>query len=251
VLVIALSLVIPAYNEAGNIAVLAREIDQAMARLGEPWEAIWVDDGSTDATIEALRALGPPHRYLRFGANRGQSAALCAGIRAARGEWVGTLDADGQNDPADIVRQLAHARAHGADMVNGVRVSRRDSWVRRWSSKIANAYRRALLHDSVTDVGCSTRVMRRELLTDLPFFHGMHRYLPTLVAMRGGTIDELPVAHRPRTAGVSKYGIGNRLWAGLEDVRGMRWLRSRQRPWTIVETGPEPAAHQAARREGA
>ena len=233
-----LSLVIPAYNEKGNIATLAAEIDAAMARLGAPWEAIWVDDGSTDGTLDVLRVLPSPHRYLRFARNCGQSAALFAGIRAARGSWIGTLDADGQNDPADLPRQLARARERNVDMVNGVRVDRRDSWVRRWSSKIANAYRRALLHDNVADVGCSTRVMRREVVCDLPFFHGMHRYLPALVAMRGGVIDEIPVAHRPRSTGRSKYGVRNRLWVGLEDLRGVRWLRSRQRPWIVAEASP-------------
>jgi dolichol-phosphate mannosyltransferase len=243
--VVVFSLVVPAYNERQSIPALAAEIDRAMRQLGEPWEAIWVDDGSTDDTIDVLRSLAPPHRYLRLAENSGQSAALLAGFKAARGSWIGTLDADGQNDPADLPRLFHRAREAGVDMVNGVRRQRRDSWLRRWSSRLANAYRRALLHDGASDVGCSTRVVRHELVADLPCFDGMHRFLPSLVAARGAKVIELEVAHRPRATGVSKYGVRNRLWVGLEDVQGVRWLRARERHITISEEGPGPSPPSA------
>jgi dolichol-phosphate mannosyltransferase len=227
--------VIPVYNERANVARLAEEIERGLSALGDEWEAIWVDDGSTDRTVDVLRQLDPPHRLLRFAGNCGQSAALVAGFEAARGEWLATLDGDGQNDPADIPRLLDHAVACGVDLVNGVRTSRRDSLIRRLSSRIANAYRRRMLHDGVSDVGCSTRVVRRDLALGLPFFDGLHRFLPALVAMRGGTMDELPVNHRRRTSGASKYGVHNRLWVGLRDVRGVRWLQDRHRSWQVVE----------------
>src|ERR671927_76997 len=174
---------------------------------------------------------------------RGQSAALTAGFHVARGTWVGTLDGDGQNDPRDLDRQLAQAISQGVDMVNGVRARRHDGVVRRASSRIANSVRNRLTHETVTDVGCATRVARRAVLLQLPFFHGMHRFLPTLVKMRGFSVSEMPVNHRKRRGGRSKYGINNRLWAGLRDLFGVRWLLSRQRVWVATEhTSAERAA---------
>lgn len=246
---IRITIVVPAFNEKENIAPLVREIDAAFRDVSYGWEALWIDDGSSDGTLEALRALALPHRYIALDRNSGQSAALYAGFHEALGTWIGTLDADGQNDPGDLPKQLEKAIAEGADMVNGIRVNRRDSWLRRASSKLANAYRRRKLKDGVTDVGCSTRVVRRSFLTGLPFFHGMHRYLPALVAAQGGTIVEIPVNHRPRHAGVSKYGVQNRLWVGLEDVRGVQWLMSRQRDWQIAErseTADASGTHRGA-----
>ncbi len=163
-----------------------------------------------------------------------------AGFHAARGEWVGTLDGDGQNDPADLPRLLQHAIDGDADMVNGVRARRRDGFVRRLSSRIANGVRNRLTGENVTDVGCSTRVVRREAVLRLPFFHGMHRFLPTLVRMQGFVIAEQPVNHRPRAGGTSKYGIHNRLWSGIRDLFGVRWLQSRHRRWRVAETS-EPS----------
>lgn len=240
-----ITIVVPAFDEQDNIEALAGEIDAAFDAVPYPWEVLWVDDGSRDGTLDKIRGLTAPHRYIALDRNSGQSAALFAGFHDARGEWIGTLDADGQNDPSDLPRQLEEAQQRNADMVNGIRVSRQDSWVKRMSSKLANAYRRRKLRDGVTDVGCSTRVVRRAMLTKLPFFHGMHRYLPALVAAQGGTIAEIPVNHRPRNTGVSKYGVQNRLWVGLEDVRGVQWLMSRQRDWEIAERAPD------SEREGA
>jgi dolichol-phosphate mannosyltransferase len=232
-----ISIVIPIKNEEANIAALAAEIDRAFAGCGHPWEALWIDDGSDDDSLARLQALPAPHRWLSFERNCGQSAAFACGFRQARGEWVGTLDGDGQNDPADLLRQLEHARAQQVPMVNGIRQRRQDSWVRKLSSKIGNAFRNAITGRSVSDVGCSTRVVQRAVAVELPFFHGYHRFLPTLVAMQGHAIAEIPVNHRPRGGGRSKYGIRNRLWAGLCDCFGVWWLRSRTRRWTVRASG--------------
>lgn len=235
-----LSVVIPVYNEEANVASLAQEVTAALDGAGLAWEAVWVDDGSRDGTRAALRALPAPHRWIALDRNQGQSAALLAGLRQARGEWLGTLDGDAQNDPADLPRQLAQAQAQGVDMVNGIRAKRNDSLIRRISSRIGNGVRNWLTGERVTDVGCSTRVLRATIVPELPFFHGMHRFLPTLVRLRGFTIAEIPVNHRPRAAGISKYGVLNRLFKGLRDIFGVRWLASRARVWKIVESGAQP-----------
>ena len=222
------SVVIPVYNEEENLPILADEIDRAMVEVGRPYEVLWVDDGSTDGSLEVLRGLRserPQQRLLHLERNRGQSAALGLGFRAARAPVVVTLDADLQNDPADIPRLLAELE--GCDVVSGVRAERHDSWVRRASSRIANRVRDLVVHDGVTDVGCSLKAYRRELLLDLPTWNGMHRFLPALVKMRGARIREIPVRHRPRVHGESKYNIQNRLWRGLADLVGVRWLQSR------------------------
>jgi dolichol-phosphate mannosyltransferase len=229
------SIVIPIKNEEATIPGLAAEVDRAMAGVDYRWEALWIDDGSSDRSLEILRALKPPHRYISFDRNHGQSAAFVAGFQSAIGTWVGTIDGDGQNDPADLPRLLGHALESKVDMVNGIRAKRQDTFIRKVSSRIGNGTRNFLTKESVRDVGCSTRVIRRTAVLDLPFFHGMHRFLPTLVRMRGGTIAELPVNHRPRAGGMSKYGINNRLWSGLRDIFGVRWLQKRSRSWKIVD----------------
>ncbi len=233
---VAFSLVIPVRNEADNIANLGTEIQRACAALDLCWEVLWVDDGSTDGTRAQLQRLGEPHRILALDQPSGQSAALMAGFRAARGEWIGTLDGDGQNDPADLPRLLDHARHGGFDLVNGVRQQRQDSAMRRLAATIANRVRNLLTNETVTDVGCSARVARRHWLIDLPYFHGMHRFLPTLVRMRGGMrITELPVNHRPRQHGMSKYSIAGRALSATRDLFGVRWLLARQRVWQARE----------------
>jgi dolichol-phosphate mannosyltransferase len=239
------SVVIPVKNEEASIPGLAAEIDRAFAGADFPWEAVWVDDGSTDASLAILKKLPAPHRWLSFTRNFGQSAAFAAGFRAARGEWVGTLDGDGQNDPADLLRQLAHAREQDVDMVNGVRQRRQDNFVRKLSSKIGNGARNLITGRSVTDVGCSTRVVRRRFVVDLPFFHGCHRFLPTLAQMAGARLAEIPVNHRPRQGGRSKYGISNRLWSGLVDCFGVRWLKSRHRVWAVAAATAASAGEPA------
>jgi glycosyltransferase involved in cell wall biosynthesis len=164
-------------------------------------------------------------RVLRLERNAGQSAALAAGLLRARGDAVVTLDADLQNDPADIPMLLE--ALDQADVVSGVRARRHDSWIRLVSSRVANATRRAVIGDTITDIGCSLKAYRREALADLPMFVGVHRFLPALCGFRGARLVERPVRHRPRTMGVSKYGMSNRLWRGLHDLIGVAWLKRR------------------------
>lgn len=237
-----ITIIVPVKNEEETVPQLAAEIDAAFAGCEYGWEALWIDDGSDDQTLARIKSLGERHRWLSFDRNHGQSAALRAGFEHARSEWVGTLDGDGQNDPADLPRQLDQALASGVDMVNGIRAKRQDTGLRKLCSRIGNGTRNWLTRESVTDVGCSTRVVRRQLLVQLPFFHGMHRFLPTLVRMRGGVMSEIPVHHRPRAGGRSKYGINNRLWSGLRDIFGVRWLQSRNRLWRVAEEGRGDAA---------
>jgi dolichol-phosphate mannosyltransferase len=237
---ILISIVIPVKNEEATIPALAAEIDAAFGPQTYRWEAVWVDDGSTDRSRAIMQGLKAPHRWVALDRNHGQSAAFIAGFRAARGTWVGTLDGDGQNDPADLPRQLARALERGVDMVNGIRAKRQDNLVRKLSSKVGNGVRNWMTGKSVTDVGCSTRVVRRTAVIDLPFFHGMHRFLPSLVRMKGFTIDEIPVNHRPRAGGTSKYGLFNRVFAASRDLLGMRWLLSRNRNWRIAAEGGTP-----------
>jgi glycosyltransferase involved in cell wall biosynthesis len=235
-----LSLVVPAYNEVENVPVLVEEIRAALAPAGLDWELLLVDDGSTDGTLDAMRrAAGedPRVRVLRHRRNAGQTAALATGFRAARGAVVVTLDADLQNDPADIPRLLAELE-RGFDVVSGVRTDRRDTLVRRASSRIANAVRNWATDEAITDVGCSLKAYRAEFLADLPLFTGMHRFLPTLVRWNGARVTEIPVRHRPRLHGVAKYGIGNRLFRALADLVAVRWMRRRWLPPGNVEEPP-------------
>jgi glycosyltransferase involved in cell wall biosynthesis len=223
-----ISIVIPVYNEEENLPILAAEIHGAMRPLGRPYEVIYVDDGSTDGSPGVLLELAredPATRVVRQRRNAGQTAALDAGFRFARGGIVVTLDADLQNDPADIPRLLA--AMEGYDVVSGVRARRRDTWVRKASSRIANRVRNRLTHDDVTDVGCTLRACRAEFLRGIPVFTGMHRFLPTLLAMAGARKTEIPVNHRPRLHGQPKYNISNRLWRALADLFAVRWMQKR------------------------
>lgn len=239
-----LSIVIPVYNEEENLPLLAAEIEAALAPTGLPYEVIYVDDGSTDGSPEVMRSLAatdPRVRILHLRRNSGQSAALDAGFRHARGEVIATLDADLQNDPADIPCLLEVLPE--CDVVCGVRQKRRDKWVRRISSKVANGVRNWLTHESVTDVGCTLRVYRRESVEHIFMFDGMHRFLPTLLKLAGARIREIPVHHRPRLHGVPKYNIRNRIWKALADLLAVRWM---QRRWidrgTVEEIQPVGAA---------
>jgi dolichol-phosphate mannosyltransferase len=223
-----LSVVVPAYNEAENLAPLAEALRASLEAHGRAYEVLVVDDGSTDgspAVLESLRATHPCLRVLRFARNAGQSAAFLAGFDAARGEVVVTLDADLQNDPADIPRLLAALPGH--DAVLGVRTRRHDPALRRISSRVANAVRRAATGDGLTDVGCSLKAFRREQLLDLPRFDGVHRFFGTLLVWKGCRIVEVPVAHHPRRAGRAKYNLRNRAARTLADLLAMRWWRAR------------------------
>jgi dolichol-phosphate mannosyltransferase len=229
-----LSLVIPAYNEAGNLVPLVQEIAQCLEGRCE-YEIIVVDDGSDDDTLarlQTMRAGGETRlRILRHAHNLGQSAALRNGIYAARSEWVATLDGDGQNDPADIPRLcevLADCSGeHRLRLVCGHRVRREDPWLKRLSSRIANAVRGRLLGDAVPDTGCGLKLVHRQAFLDLPFFDHMHRFLPALIERGGGTVVSVEVSHRPRLRGESKYGVHNRLWVGITDLFGVLWLKRR------------------------
>lgn len=239
-----LSIVVPLRDEAGNLDALAREVEQAMADCAFSWECIWVDDGSADGSLDELwRIVGRDgrHRVLVLDRNHGQSAAMTIGFAHARGRLLATLDADRQSDPADLPRLVAHLDRGGLDLVNGWRERRHDSRVRKLSSRIANGFRNRVTHEAVRDVGCSVRVMRREAVDGIPVFHGMHRFLPTLVRMNGHSrIDELPVNHRPRARGRSKYGIHDRLWVGIGDTLMIRWLWRRSVAPSLADTRPVP-----------
>ncbi len=232
----ALSVVVPFFNEEENLEPLVAELVAALAALETSFEILLVDDGSTDNGLKVAVAIATRERAVRIirqPARLGQSAALATGFARARAEVVVTLDADLQNDPADLRRLLA-ALDRG-DVVSGIRVERRDSWVRRVSSRVANWARRALLDDGVTDVGCSLKAYRAEYLRGVAVFDGMHRFLPALLKVRGARIVEVPVNHRPRERGESKYGVHNRLWRGIADLFAVRWLQSRSLDITGAE----------------
>ena len=224
-----ISVVVPVRDEEDNIDTLLAEIAAALA--GRSFEVVYVDDGSADATparLAAASARMPGLRVLRHRRSAGQSAALVTGIRAARGTWIATLDGDGQNDPADIPSLLARATQDDAPaLVAGWRARRRDTRLKRVSSRLANAVRAALLGDRTPDTGCGLKVFRRETFLRLPPFDHMHRFLPALVQRDGGLVVNVPVNHRPRAAGRSKYGVMNRLWVGIVDLLGVMWLQRR------------------------
>ena len=226
-----ISVVVPVKDEAGNVAPLAREI--AAALHGERFEIVFVDDGSGDATIEELLALRGqiPLRILAHGRNLGQSRALRTGVRAAKAPMVVTLDGDGQNDPADIPKLVAGFRSSAADpvfvMMAGERMKREDSWKKRIASRYGNSIRRWLLSDNAKDTGCGLKVFRREAFLALPYFDHMHRYLITLMLREGYEVRFMPVGHRPRGAGRSKYGVWDRLAVGISDLMGVMWLKRR------------------------
>jgi len=231
---IAFSVVIPVLNEEENIDPLVEELKDISDQL-ESCEIIFVDDGSTDATFNRLMQWQPQFpdgsfRILRHPYRAGQSAALVSGVRHACGDWIIMLDGDGQNAPMDIPRLLAVAKIKGISkpcLIAGQRLERKDSTIKRWSSSWANRIRRAILHDDVADTGCSLKIISRKLFLELPYFDHMHRYLPALVLRAGGEIMTVPVTHRPRLAGQSKYGFFGRLGEGIVDLTGVWWLMRR------------------------
>ena len=223
-----LSIVVPIYNEIENLNPLYDRLTAALEPLGRDYEILLIDDGSTDGSAEALRVLAERDRrvrVVRFRRNYGQTAAMQAGLEMAEGDIVVTLDGDLQNDPADIPAMLR--MLDDCDAVCGVRVKRLDSFSKRISSKAANKFRAMMLGDRVTDAGCAFRAMKRRALCQLPGFKALHRFAPTILKLHGFRVAEMPINHRPRTFGKSKYGIGNRLGVGLADVAGMLWYRKR------------------------
>jgi dolichol-phosphate mannosyltransferase len=234
-----LSVVVPVFNERDNIPPLVGEIVSAL-RGRIPFEIVYVDDASKDDSHEVLRGLMatvPELRVLRHRSQSGQSTAIRTGAKAARGAWIATLDGDGQNDPADIP-QLLEARAKAAPELKlfaGWRVNRQDSGSKRWASKFANALRAWLLRDATPDTGCGIKLFEREAFLDLPYFDHMHRFLPALMQRAGWGTTSVPVNHRPRTAGASKYNNLRRAWVGLADLRGVAWLMRRARRTAVEE----------------
>ena len=219
-----LSVVVPVYNEEPNVNILEDELAAALA--GHDYEIIFVDDGSTDQTAQRIRK-SPRIRVLRFEQNRGQSAAIFAGIQASTGRTIVLIDGDLQNDAADIPKLLAEI-SRGADLVCGYREKRKDTVAKRVSSRIANFVRSRFTRDGVRDTGCTLKAMRRECAHALIPFKGMHRFIPALVKGAGYRLVEVPVNHRPRRFGQSKYGFGSRVIRATVDMFGVRWLLSRQ-----------------------
>ncbi|HUZ75275.1 MAG TPA: glycosyltransferase family 2 protein [Stellaceae bacterium] len=247
-----LSIVIPVRNEAANVAPLVAEIRTALD-VNLDYEIVYVDDGSSDGTAAAVRERARDFarvQLVRHRRSHGQSAAIRSGILAARGTFIATIDGDGQNDPADIPRLYALARAAPAEpplLVAGWRAKRRDTLLKRLSSRIANAVRARLLGDATPDTGCGLKVLRREHFLALPYFDHYHRFLPALVLRQGGRTMSVPVNHRPRQRGRSNYGLFDRLWVGIVDLCGVMWLMRRaSRPDIVAEDAAIelPPAHR-------
>jgi dolichol-phosphate mannosyltransferase len=226
-----ISVVVPLFNEEESISILQTELRTALSGLD--YEILFVDDGSVDRTPERIEA-APNIRLIRFEKNAGQSAAIYAGLAATRGATVVIIDGDLQNDPADIPRLLAEI-TNGADLVCGYRIKRQDTMMKRLTSRIANTVRSRYTKDGVRDTGCTLKAMRRECVSALFPFKGMHRFIPALVKAAGYHLVEIPVNHRPRRFGQSKYGLGNRALRATIDMFGVRWLLSRRLNYKIRE----------------
>lgn len=243
-----IAIVIPVFNEEGNVLPLADELATAVEPLGRSYEIVFVDDSSTDATWKTIgeaRARNPRVRGLRHERNAGQSAALWTGIRATRSPVIVTLDGDRQNDPVDLPRLLAELS--GVDFVCGVRSKRRDNWLRRVSTRVARAARKRALGVDFCDTGCAFRAFKREALDGVFPFNGVHRFLPVLVHAHGARTKEIPIGHRPRVSGVSKYGLWNRLWRGIYDLIAISWYQKRKLPRISTMELPDAAAAREPR----
>lgn len=234
-----LSVVVPVFNEQGNIPPLLAEIAAAL-RGRVDFEIVYIDDASKDdslAVLKQAKAQYPELRVIRHASQSGQSTAIRSGVKAAHGAWIATLDGDGQNDPADIPKLLAMRDASPAEikLFAGWRVNRKDSGSKRWASKWANAIRSRLLRDDTPDTGCGIKLFERDAFLDLPYFDHMHRYLPALMQRAGWQVKSVPVNHRPRGAGVSKYNNLNRALVGIADLRGVGWLIRRSKRTAVEE----------------
>ncbi len=249
-----LTLVIPVNNEAENIGPV---VDEVIASFGDilAYEVVFVDDGSDDGTDEQIRQAAHDRPFVRLvchARRSGKSNGLITGVRAARAHWVATMDGDGQNDPADVLRLFEaareeSARSDGPVILAGARRKRRDTWLKRISSRVANRVRARLLNDDTPDTACGLKVFRRDDYLRLPRFENMHRFLPALFVMHGGRTRSVPVADRPRAAGESKYGFHNRLWIGISDLLWVRKLRQRALPLrgaALRDTEAAPTEHQ-------
>ena len=234
-----LSIVAPVYNERDNLEPLLAEIRRTLQPSGLQLEILLVNDGSTDGSAQKIAELARGAgivRGLHFKQHRGQTAALDAGFKAARGRWVVTIDSDLQNDPADIPELIA--ALSDADAAVGYRTHRADGWPRRVSSRIANAVRNRLSGDDIIDTGCTLKAFRRECLAELKLFHGLHRFLPTLLRMEGCRVVQIPVSHRPRRRGKSKYGVWNRVFRAWVDLLAVRWMKKRRLDYEVTRHEP-------------
>jgi len=238
-----LSLVVPAYNEQEVVPALLERVEPALQQTQKSFEMIVVDDGSTDQTPQMLKeamTTRPWLRVIRMGRNGGQSAAFDAGFKAARGEIIATIDADLQNDPEEIPRLLP--MLEGYDMITGWRAKRKDTRFRRFQTKAANRIRNWISQETIQDSASSLKVYRRHCLDGLQLYTGMHRFMPTLVKMRGYKVLETPVKHSPRFAGTAKYGFRNRAWRAFCDLLAVRWMKTHYLHYQATEVSSEPAA---------
>jgi len=233
------TVVIPVYNEVENLDALVDELRGVLPGVARTFEILLVDDGSTDGSADKIASLaraGLGVRGLHFRENRGQTAAFDAGFKDARGRVVVTMDADLQNDPRDLHALLAPLDRFDAAV--GYRTGRRDTWLRKVSSRIANAVRNSVSGDDVIDTGCSLKAFRRESLAGLKLYAGMHRFLPTLLRIEGFRVTQVPVSHRPRSRGVSKYGVWNRVFRSSADLLAVRWMKKRRLGYEVIRREP-------------
>jgi len=233
---IEISAVIPIFNEEENLPILVSKLLEVLKGIGLRYEMIFVDDGSSDGSRRILKEFAsqyPSLRIIGFKENRGLSTALYAGMKEARGHTIVTLDSDLQNDPADIPKLMEYLDRY--DMVTGWRQKREDPWLKRVSSMIANSIRNRLSGETIQDSACTLRAFKKECIKDIPVFNGMHRFLSTLVKMKGYRIAEVPVSHHPRKFGKSKYNIRNRMWHSFMDLLAVRWIKSRYIHYDIEE----------------
>jgi dolichol-phosphate mannosyltransferase len=231
-----LSVVVPIYNELGNLEPLVERLEKTFEGQGLVWELVAVDDGSTDGSGDALDAMAAENdqlRVLHFVENCGQSAGLDAGFQNARGRIIALLDADLQTYPEDLPLLLEKLHESGADAVVGIRLDRQDTGWKKFSSRFANGVRQRLTRENIQDTGCPIKVFRAGAIRSVPMFNGAHRFLPTLLMMTGHTVEQVPVRHAPRVAGVSKYGTLDRAFRGLRDALGVRWLQDRHLDWRL------------------
>lgn len=233
------SVVIPLKNEEENIVDLIEELEPVMQKMQKPWELLCIDDGSTDSTLEILKQLSKTKPYLRtivFERNFGQSSAFDAGFKHAKGEFIITLDGDRQNDPADIPNLLEVMHTH--DLVCGSRVHRRDPWIKKITSFVANQVRSRVCQDGFRDTSCSLKVYRASAVRKIKMYHGMHRFLPALFQIEGFKVAEVPVNHRERVKGATKYNFFNRSFNTIADMLAVRWMRQRQLRYKINKEIP-------------